>query len=113
MLLDNESEISEVWKRPKCCRKNLNSAKSKTQNYKTEQNQLPTVSTQGGGLNPLLWDVKQLGNCDIVSFVFCDCFCIMSPKFLKFERDQNVAEKNLNSAKSKTQNYKTEEIICS
>ncbi len=52
-LLHYESEISEIWKRPKCYRKNLNFAKVKTQNYETEQNHLliaifmPTVLIWG------------------------------------------------------------------
>jgi len=52
-LLHYESEISEVRKRPKCCRKNLNFAKAKKWNNKTEQNYflksifLPTVLIWG------------------------------------------------------------------
>jgi len=37
----------------------------------------------------------QLGNCDIYFFVFCHRFHIMRPKFPKFERDQNAAQKFL------------------
>jgi hypothetical protein len=34
-----------------------------------------------------------LSNCDVGYFIFHHCFHIMSPKFLKFKRVQNIAEK--------------------
>jgi hypothetical protein len=37
-----------------------------------------------------------VGNCDIDFFIFCHHFCIMRPKYLKFERDQNATDKNSN-----------------
>jgi hypothetical protein len=48
-----------------------------------------------------VWPGSFVGNCDIDFFIFRHHFCITRPKFLKFERDQNAAEKGVLCADSK------------
>jgi hypothetical protein len=51
-----------------------------------------------------------VGNCDIYFFIFRHRFCIMRLKYLKFERDQNAAEKNSNGINERAeQNHKIQE----
>ncbi len=52
----------------------------------------PSSDIFGQGLEPTLSLEFNIGNCDIDFFIFCHRFCITRPKFLKFKRDQNVAE---------------------
>ncbi len=54
--------------------------------------------------NPLkMACMLKLGNCNIVFFVCCHHFCIMSQKFPKFERVKNVVKKILKSKSAKLQ----------